>query len=200
VLAPYVGPTPPCWYGLWPLVLCAGPDLTDAWPCSNMHVRPPLPLFRGKKWKALINLQKSENDALKVLWVKISKSLLECPRSLRLLLPPTQKRLIARICWNPTCLAGTGLLTATGKPTEITTIEKFDKTHGLPFSKNHMFFLICVRENKKQTHCTYSMCGGIKTLKHNVSSTLQIPYHYWKKTHTHEKNASSKTHPHACNC
>jgi len=33
----------------------------------------------------------------------------------------------------PTWLAGTGLLTVTGKPTEIATIEVFDKTHGLRF-------------------------------------------------------------------
>jgi len=36
-------------------------------------------------------LQKSENDALKVQSAKNSKSLLECSRSLRLLLPSTQK-------------------------------------------------------------------------------------------------------------
>ena len=29
--------------------------------------------------------------------------------------------------------AGTGLLTATGKPTEISTVEIFDTTHGLRF-------------------------------------------------------------------
>jgi len=46
---------------------------------------------REKKRKALINLRKSENDALKVRSVKNSKSLLECPRSLRLLLSSTQK-------------------------------------------------------------------------------------------------------------
>jgi len=33
----------------------------------------------------------------------------------------------------PTWLAETGLLTATGKPTEIATIEIFHKTHGLRF-------------------------------------------------------------------
>jgi len=43
-------------------------------------------------------LRKSENDALKVRSVKNYKSLLECPRSLRLLLPSTQKLSVARIC------------------------------------------------------------------------------------------------------
>jgi len=47
------------------------------------------------------------------------------------------------------------ILTATGKPTEIATIEIFDKTHGLRFlEKLHLFFLVCV---KKQTHCTAPM-------------------------------------------
>ena len=44
-----------------------------------------------------------------------------------------EKRKIARNCWNPTWLAGTGLLTATGKPTEIATTEIFDTTRGLRF-------------------------------------------------------------------
>ena len=39
-----------------------------------------------------MNLRKSENGALQVRSVKNSKSLLECPPSLRLLLPSTQKR------------------------------------------------------------------------------------------------------------
>jgi len=37
-------------------------------------------------------------------------------------------------CTDPTWLAGTGLLTTTGKPTKIATIEIFDKTHGPRFS------------------------------------------------------------------
>ena len=44
------------------------------------------------------------------------------------------------------------------------------------FYKNQMFFLICVQRNK-QRHCTYSMCGDIKTLKHSVRTTLQLAYH-----------------------
>jgi len=48
------------------------------------------------------------------------------------------------------------ILTATGKPTEIATIEIFDKTHGLRvLEESHLFFLICVKQ--KQTHCTASM-------------------------------------------
>jgi len=93
-------------------------------------VRTPQPLLRGKKWTASINLRKSENYALKVRSLKSSQSLLKCPRALRVLLPSTQKRWN---CWNLTWLAGTGLLTATGKPTEIATIEIFDAIYGLRF-------------------------------------------------------------------
>jgi len=64
---------------------------------------------------------------------KIFHIIMKCRRSLRLLLPSTQKRSIARNYWNPTWLAGTGLSTTTGKPTEIATIEIFDKTYGLRF-------------------------------------------------------------------
>jgi len=96
-------------------------------------VRTPQPLLRGKKWKASINLRKLENYALKVRSLNSSQSLLKCPRSLRLLLPLMQKHLIAQDCWNLTWLAGTGLLTATGKPTEIATIEIFDTIQGLRF-------------------------------------------------------------------
>jgi len=49
-------------------------------------------------------MPKSEDDALNVRLVKNSKSLLEFPRSLHLLLPSTQKCWIARNCWNPTWL------------------------------------------------------------------------------------------------
>jgi len=74
------------------LVLHAGPDLTDPRPLANPLVRTPHTLLRGKKWKASINSRNSENDALKVRSVNNSQSLLKCPRSLRLLLPSTQKR------------------------------------------------------------------------------------------------------------
>jgi len=35
------------------------------------------------------------------------------------------------------------------------------------------------------------MCGGIKTLKHNVRTTLQVAYHGCKNL-THEQNTSRK--------
>ena len=151
-------------------------------------MRTPQPLFRGKKWKASINLRKSENYTLKVRSLKSSQSLLKCPRSLHLLLPSTQKRLIARNCWNLTLLAGTGLLTATGKPTEITTVEIFDTIHGL------RFFIRITSVSKKKTNTLhlYGMSGGIKTLNHNVRTTLQLAYHGCKKSHKHEQNNSPK--------
>jgi len=43
------------------------------------------------------------------------------------------------------------------------------------------------------------MCGGIKTLKPNVRTTLKLAYHGCNN-HTHEQNTSRKTHPNGCNC
>jgi len=131
-----------------------------------IHLWGPSPIAARKKMES----RKSENDALKIQSVKNSKSKLECPRSLRLLLPLTQKRSIARNCWNPTWLAGTGLLTATGKPTEIATIEIFDKTYGLRFLwESHLFLLIFVQKKKKQknkqTRCIYIVGMRLKDFK-----------------------------------
>jgi len=51
------------------------------------------------------------------------------------------------------------------------------------FKEPCLFFLICVK--KTNTLHLYSMCGGIKTLKHNVRNTLQLAYHDCKnRTHT----------------
>jgi len=48
------------------------------------------------------------------------------------------------------------ILTATGKPTEIATIEIFDKTYDLRFLEElHLFFLIRVK--KKKTHFSAPM-------------------------------------------
>jgi len=55
------------------------------------------------------------------------------------------------------------ILTATGKPTEIATIEIFDKTHDLRFlEESHMFFLICVQKSKHTAPHLCSMCGGLR--------------------------------------
>ena len=123
--------------------------------------------------------------------INYSKSLLKCPRSLRLLLTSTQKRSIARNCWNSTWLAGTGLLTATGKPTEF---EIFDKTHGLRFLyEPHLFFLdLCLK--KINTLHLYGMCGSINTSKHNARTTLQLDYHGCKNlTHTRKNRHVKRT-------
>jgi len=87
-------------------------------------------------------------------------------------------------------LAGTGSLSATGKPTEIATIEIFDKTHGLRLFKNHICFFLLVLKKTTNTLHLYSMCGGIKTLKHSVRIKLQLAYHAHgsKKSHTHDQN------------
>ena len=43
------------------------------------------------------------------------------------------------------------------------------------FHKNHICVFLSVL--KKHTLYPYSMCGGIKTLKHNVRTTLQLAYY-----------------------
>jgi len=163
-------------------------------------VRPPLPLLRGKKWKALINLRKSENDVLKIRSVKKSKSLLDwsahdhcafcCLRHKSVQLHGIVEFYLA---------GGTGLLTATGKPTEIATIEIFHKHMLYVFYKNHICFFLSVLK-KTKTHSTYIVCVPTKTLKHNVRTTLQLAYHGCKNfTHT-SKTRQVKTHPNGCNC
>jgi len=44
----------------------------------------------------------------------------------------------------------------------------------------------------------YSMCGGIKTVKHNVRTMLQLTYQDCKNLTHHEQNTSGKTHPNRC--
>jgi len=53
------------------------------------------------------------------------------------------------------------------------------------FQVSHLFFLICAQENKHTAH----MCGGIKMLKHNVTTTLRLACHA-SKNHTHKQNTS----------
>jgi len=60
------------------------------------------------------------------------------------------------------------------------------------FYKNHVCFFLYVL--KKQTNCTYSMCGGIKTLKHNVTTTLQLAYYGCKNlTHASKTRQAKRT-------
>ena len=56
-----------------------------------------------------------------------------------------------------------------------------------------------VLKRKTNTLQLYGMSGGIKTLKHNVRTTLQLDYRGCKNL-THEKNSSRTTHPNGCNC
>jgi len=54
------------------------------------------------------------------------------------------------------------------------------------FYKNHICFsYLCSKKTKTITLQLYSICGGINTLKHNMSTTLQLAYHGCKNlTHT----------------
>jgi len=44
------------------------------------------------------------------------------------------------------------------------------------FYKNHICFFLSVLKKTNTLHI-YSKCGGIKILKHNVKTTLQLAYH-----------------------
>jgi len=45
-------------------------------------------------------------------------------------------------------------------------------------------FFICAQKHEHLAH----MCGGIKTLKHNVWTTLRFAYHGCKISHTRAKH------------
>ena len=63
------------------------------------------------------------------------------------------------------------------------------------FYKNHISFsYLCSKKQKTNTLHLYSMCGGIKTLKHNVRTTLQLAYHCCKNlTHTSKTRHVKRT-------
>ena len=63
------------------------------------------------------------------------------------------------------------------------------------FCKNHICFFLSML--KKQTHTApihCSVCGGIKTLKHNVRTNLQLAYHDCKNLiHTSKTRQVKRT-------
>jgi len=62
------------------------------------------------------------------------------------------------------------------------------------FYKNYICIFLSVLKKKTNTLHLYSMCGGIKTLKHNVRSTLQLAYHGCKNlTHTSKTRHVKRT-------
>jgi len=64
----------------------------------------------------------------------------------------------------------------------------------LGFCRNHMCFFLSVLKKTQNTLHIYSMCGGIKTLKHNLRTMLQLPYHDCKNlTHTSNTRPVKRT-------
>ena len=59
------------------------------------------------------------------------------------------------------------------------------------FHKFHIrFFLFVLKKNKHPAH----MCGGMKTFKHNVRTTLRIAYHVCKNlAHANETRQVQRT-------
>jgi len=109
---------------------------------------------------------------------KNSTSLLEFPINTVLKLPFRRKNVqwhvmveITLVGWR---LAGSGWLIFAGKPTENVKIKCLTKHMACVFYKFHVcFFLSVLRKIKHTAH----MCGGIKTLKHNLRTTFQLACH-----------------------
>ena len=124
-------------------------------------------------------------DALKARSIKNYKSLLECPKITALVAAFDAK------AFNDAELLKSYL--AGRNRVNINFCRQANqKRHGLNISQStwpslfisftSVFFLSVL---KKQIHCTYSMCGGRNTLKHNVRTTLRLAYHGCKDvTHT----------------
>ena len=123
--------------------------------------------------------------------IKNFKSILECPTINALVATFDAKSSMTRNCGNCAWPAGTGLSISRGKPTENVTVEIFDKTHGLHFCKFHICLFLSVLV--KASH-TAHMYGGIKTIKHNVGTTLRFAYHGCKNfTHTNKTRHVKRT-------
>ena len=109
-------------------------------------------MLRGQKWKALINLRKFENDALKVRSVKNFKSLPGVPTITVFVAAFDAKGLNYKELLKSYLAGGNRIINRHRKPTEIATIEIFDKTHGLRFFyKNHICIFLSVFKKCKHT-------------------------------------------------
>jgi len=82
------------------------------WVSRLIHLWGPLSHCCEEKMESVDQFEKIQEWLSESTVSKKFKIIMECPRSLRLLLPSTQKRSIARNYWNPTWLAGTGLPTS----------------------------------------------------------------------------------------
>jgi len=98
---------------------------------------------------------------------------------------------MTRNCENCAWPAGIGLLISRGQSTENATVELFEKTHGLHFCNFHicLFLSVVIKINH-----TAHMYGCMKTLKHNVGTTLRLAYHDCKNlTHTSKTRHVKRT-------
>jgi len=127
-------------------------------------VRLPFPLLRGKKLKTSINLRNVENDALKVRSAKNSKSFLKCLRSLRLLLPPTQKTFNCTELLKSYLAGGNRIINLhrqTNRNRHNWHIWQNTRP-ALFISITSVFSYLC---SKKQTRCTYIVCVAVWRLQ-----------------------------------
>ena len=149
----------------------------------------PSPTVARNKWKALINLRKFENDALKVRSVKNSRSLWSahdhcvycCLRRRSVQLHGIIEILLG---WREQDYK----LPPAHQP-KSPQLKHLTKHMAYVFYKNHICFFLSVLKKTNTLHL-YSICGGIKTLKHNVRTTLQLAYHDCKNLTTRAKHVT----------
>jgi len=107
--------------------------------------------LRGKKWNALINLRKFENDALKVRSEKI-QIITGVPTIAAFVAAFDAKALNCTELLRSYLAGGNRIINYHRKPTEIATIEILTKHMAYVFHKNHIcFFLSVFKKNNKDT-------------------------------------------------
>jgi len=141
------------------------------------HLWDPLSHCYEEKWKSAIQFKlrrKWRCECSESTVNKNSKWLLECPTITALV-----------VAFNAKMFNGTEVLQS-----YLAGGSRIIKLSGI-----YDFSYLCSKKNKHLAH----MCSGIKTLKHNVWTTLR-PAHHECKSHTHTcKTRQVKTHPNGYN-
>ena len=151
------------------------------WGPRLIHLWSPLSPFlfflpRGKTGKALINVGKPKMTILTVQSTVTKKLhiITRVPNDHCACCYLWRKKFNHTNCENCAWPAGIGWLISKGQSTENATVELFEKTHGLHFCSFHICLFLSV---VIKTNHTAHMYGCIKTLKHNVETTLRLAYH-----------------------
>jgi len=99
------------------------------------------------------------------------KSLLECHTITALVAAFDSKAVNDMELLKPCLAGGNRIINFAGKPSENVPVKQLTKHMDYVFDKFHICFFLSVLKKQRNKH-TAHMCGGIKTLKHNVRTTL----------------------------